>query len=400
MAKTSIKNSRRIFSQLTGDPALDARVIILESNELKVTYFSVITGTSGTITPPSQATFNANEFGLSGNAILSEIDGNGKPTFQSPKTLAGTIVTATLDVNTGAWLASGVYTSSSIAIIYSLKIETKYYSNLTYANIIESESEHVRAGVVTPLSYDSTTDRYTTLINTNRLAGRTTASSGVIEEIEIGAGIRMSNLKIESNTPYASTSGTDTYTATISPAITSYTTGDQFNINFVNANTGASTLNLNSLGAKSILNSDGSAVTANTLSNVVPLVYNGTAFQIIGGSAPSQLESFNISFDGQGGVITINANAIIPATSDAGQITGFYILSDVSGSIEIDMKKNGTSMIGAGTKLDLVSASSNNSTISGWTTDTFNINDKLEWVVSSATTITKVWLTVKYNKTS
>lgn len=39
-------------------------------------------------------------------------------------------------------------------------------------------------------------------------------------------------------------------------------------------------------------------------------------------------------------------------------------------------------------------------TISGWTSDTFAIDDKIEWSITSATTITKVCLKVKYNKTS
>jgi hypothetical protein len=115
-------------------------VIILKNNELKITYYSIISGTSGTITPPSQASFNTNEFGLSGNAILSEIDVNNKPTFQSPQTSGGTIVTASLDDVTGDWIASGVYTSASVALIYSLKIKTFYYSNLNYFYIIQSEA--------------------------------------------------------------------------------------------------------------------------------------------------------------------------------------------------------------------------------------------------------------------
>lgn len=110
--------------------------------------------------------------------------------------------------------------------------------------------------------------------------------------------------------------------------------------------------------------------------------------------------AFRVSFDGQGGVILVNSNAIIPATANGGTVTGFYIEGDVSGSIEIDMKKNGTSMIGAGTKLDLISAVTNNGTISGWTTSTFVANDKIEFKVISASTLTKCWLVVNYDKTS
>jgi hypothetical protein len=121
-------------------PADLARITTLENNEYKVTYYEIISGTSGSLTVPSQATINAGEFGLSGNAILSKIDGSNKPTFQSPTTSAGVIVTASLNVGTGAWVASGTYTDPFVALIYSIKIKAVYYSNLTYNNIIETVS--------------------------------------------------------------------------------------------------------------------------------------------------------------------------------------------------------------------------------------------------------------------
>jgi len=86
---------------------------------------------------------------------------------------------------------------------------------------------------------------------------------------------------------YAVASGTDTYTATIAPAITAYAAGQMFHLNFTNANTGASTINLNSLGAKNIVDSAGSAVSAGTLSGVVSVIYNGTNFQVLSGNASS-----------------------------------------------------------------------------------------------------------------
>lgn len=114
-----------------------ADVTILKNNERKITYYSVITGASGTITPPVQSTINTNEFGESGNAILSEIDINNKPTYVSPKTVNGVVVTASLNDVTGAWIASGVYTSVNVALIYSLKIKEFYYSNLNYFYILD-----------------------------------------------------------------------------------------------------------------------------------------------------------------------------------------------------------------------------------------------------------------------
>ena len=152
MSSSAIKYPKRLFSQTGGDASLPARVITLENNEYKITYYEIISGASGSITIPAGATINAGEFGLSGNCILSKIDGSNKPTFESPKTAGGVIVTASLNISTGAWVASGTYTDSSVALIYSIKIKAIYYSNLTYTNIIETADitdGYVKKGTMT-----------------------------------------------------------------------------------------------------------------------------------------------------------------------------------------------------------------------------------------------------------
>lgn len=92
------------------------------------------------------------------------------------------------------------------------------------------------------------------------------------------AGLAQVNLGIY---PLATASGTNTYTATVTPTFTSYVTGQRFSIKFTNANTGASTININSLGAKSILNPLIGA------GQIMILQYDGVNMQIIGdGGAP------------------------------------------------------------------------------------------------------------------
>lgn len=145
------KNSRKLWTN-GQDPNIPVRLLNLENNEYKVTYYEIISGASGSLTLPTGATINAGEFGLSGNCILSKIDGSNKPTFESPKTSGGTIVTASLNVSTGAWVASGTYTDANVALIYSIKIKAVYYSNLTYNNIIET----VNLNGITKFSYTNT----------------------------------------------------------------------------------------------------------------------------------------------------------------------------------------------------------------------------------------------------
>ena len=80
----------------------------------------------------------------------------------------------------------------------------------------------------------------------------------------------------------ASTTAANTYTATLSPAPTAYTAGMRVSILFTNANTGAATINLNSLGAISITKNSGVALQAGMISAgmFAILVYDGTQFQL------------------------------------------------------------------------------------------------------------------------
>ena len=81
---------------------------------------------------------------------------------------------------------------------------------------------------------------------------------------------------------YTTASGTDTYTADLTPPIADYIEGSAYNIKFTNPNTGASTINLNSLGAKDIKKADGSALVAGDIlaGQISDLFYNGTYFQL------------------------------------------------------------------------------------------------------------------------
>lgn len=58
--------------------------------------------------------------------------------------------------------------------------------------------------------------------------------------------------QVESPVYTASTTGSDTYTATLVPTPTSLVTGQKVRVKFTTANTGACSLNLNSLGAVNI----------------------------------------------------------------------------------------------------------------------------------------------------
>ena len=84
-------------------------------------------------------------------------------------------------------------------------------------------------------------------------------------------------------TTIATVTGTDTLTGSLTPAIAAYATGNLFSFVAANTNTGAATINLNSLGAKSITKQGTTALAAGDLvSGQVHLIeYDGTRFQLI-----------------------------------------------------------------------------------------------------------------------
>lgn len=80
-----------------------------------------------------------------------------------------------------------------------------------------------------------------------------------------------------------SVAGTNTITGSVSPAITAYATNSFFTIIPTADNTGATTINLNALGAKNIF-SQGAACVGGELQISVPMIllYDGTQFNIVG----------------------------------------------------------------------------------------------------------------------
>lgn len=87
------------------------------------------------------------------------------------------------------------------------------------------------------------------------------------------------------HTGYAVATGTaNNYVATLNPALSAYVEGVSLRLKINIANTGASTVNINGLGAKAIKKSNGSAVSAGNLKagSIYTLAYDGTSFILQG----------------------------------------------------------------------------------------------------------------------
>lgn len=123
----------------------------------------------------------------------------------------------------------------------------------------------------------------------------------------------------------------DTYTATYSPAITAYVTGVHYRFKANTANTGAATININGVGAKTIVKVAGGITTALADNDIragqwVDLVYDGTNMQmqsLLGNAASGS------------GTVTASgtpASTYVPTWTSATDITGTSALTLINAS--------------------------------------------------------------------
>lgn len=128
----------------------------------------------------------------------------------------------------------------------------------------------------------------------------------------------------------SSATGNDTYTCTMTPTLTAYTTGMVITLNAGTANTGAATLNIDSLGAKSILKRDGSALVDSDIPANKPILiaYDGTQFVLVGAaasgdySAGTGLSLVGSEFSANTAVLETRANAQAGASTYCASATG------------------------------------------------------------------------------
>lgn len=104
---------------------------------------------------------------------------------------------------------------------------------------------------------------------------------------------------IQASAPiYSNDTGTaNTYVATLTPALGGYTAGDIIYLKIAHANTGASTLNVNGLGAKAITLSDTSPLIGGelALNMIAQLFYDGTRVQLLNPSQHALVASVSLA---------------------------------------------------------------------------------------------------------
>jgi len=143
----------------------------------------------------------------------------------------------------------------------------------------------------------------------------------------------------------------------------------------------------------------GSYLTANqtiTLSGDV----TGSGETAITATAKANLKiaSFGLTVDGSGSACSTGSKGFITIPW-AGTITNWYVTGNASGSAVIDLKRSGTSIIGAGNKPTLSSAQRANASVASWTSTAITANDEIEFNLDSCTTCARLNLVIYANRT-
>lgn len=119
---------------------------------------------------------------------------------------------------------------------------------------------------------------------------------------------------------YAVDTGTaNNYLIAITGQTTTYVAGIAFQFRAANTNTGASTLNVNTQGAISIVRTDGTALAAGDIiaNGIVSVMYDGTNFQLLN-DAGGKAETFsNVTITGTATIATANVTTFNPAITNA-----------------------------------------------------------------------------------
>lgn len=169
---------------------------------------------------------------------------------------------------------------------------------------------------------------------------RNNNTSGGITKAQLANVLQaIADAKASTSNPYVAT-GTNTYAVSVPPIVTSYVTGAHYPITFTNGNSASSTVNWNSLGAKTIKKIDGST---NLLSGDIPagatfwVLYDGTNMRLMtstgaGGGGSGTVTSVSVTTaNGVSGsvatatstpAITLTLGAIVPTTVNGVTLSG------------------------------------------------------------------------------
>jgi hypothetical protein len=208
-------------------------------------------------------------------------------------------------------------------------------------NINSTGQPVVTGTVISSTAFNAlTADLATGLSTTLTKDGQTTPTAnipmGTFKITGLGAGTSLTDAanlsQLQNSTgTFLTVTGTNTIVGTVSPSLTAYAVGQIFAFVAAATNTGATTININSLGAKSITRLGATALIAGDLiiNSVAFIVYDGTQFQLLN---PNTFT--NITFTGNATFAayteTITASGTVGASATLSIVLGTVLTATLT----------------------------------------------------------------------
>lgn len=140
--------------------------------------------------------------------------------------------------------------------------------------------------------------------------------------------------------------GTDSYAITVSPTISAYVTGQVFVFKAGTANTGTASLNVSTLGAKTIKKDSSSDLeTGDILANqIVTVIYDGTNMQLQSKTSKTYIATGVYSFGGDGsdGALNVTSGTTTIDLASASIVTKNYSSINVSAGATVNFTNPNT----------------------------------------------------------
>ena len=199
---------------------------------------------------------------------------------------------------------------------------------VTNTVISSTAFNQLTADLATGLSTAITKDGQTTPTNNIPLGGYKVTNLG--NGTSATDAVNLSQLQNSTGT-FLTVSGTDTLTGTVSPTVTAYAVGQIFSFVAAATNTGAVTINISSVGAKSITRLGATALIAGDLiiNSLAFIVYDGTQFQLLN---PNTFT--NITFTGNATFAayteTITASGTVGASATLSIVLGTVLTATLT----------------------------------------------------------------------
>lgn len=224
---------------------------------------------------------------------------NGTNWVNSTATFADTYTASNLLYSNGANTVTGLATANSAALVTSSTGVPVWSSTMTDGQVI------IGSTGATPVAASLTAGSGIAITpGAGTITIAATGGGGDVDSVNSGTGINVDNTDPinpivnldsatittlaysvqQSGSPIygADAGGTDAYAITLSPIPSAYATGMVINFKANTANTGGATLNVNSLGATTILKLNNLALETGDIEagQIVSVVYDGTNFQM------------------------------------------------------------------------------------------------------------------------